>query len=135
MTAAPLARTLNPSIRLVVRMFHRERGRHLERLLDRAAGLSGEVVQDTSTTVLSDADTAVPELVAAAAVGHGPLQVEGKVFRGVVRPAGTPAQATTWPPSPSCPAPTRTTRRASPARKPCPAPTRTTRRASPARKP
>jgi Trk K+ transport system NAD-binding subunit len=45
--------------------------------------------------VLSDADTAVPELVAAAAVGHGhTLQVEGKVFRGVVRPAGTPAQAT-----------------------------------------
>lgn len=95
MTAALLARTLNPSIRLVVRMFHRERGRHLERLLDRAAGLSGEAVQDTSTTVLSDADTAVPELVAAAAVGHGhTLQVEGKVFRGVVRPAGTPAQAT-----------------------------------------
>ena len=52
-------------------------------------------MQDTSTTVLSDADTAVPELVAEAAVGHGhTLQVEGKVFRGVVRPAGTPAQAT-----------------------------------------
>ncbi|MEU6087127.1 NAD-binding protein [Streptomyces sp. NPDC047085] len=94
MTAALLARTLNPSVRLVVRMFHRERGRHLERLLDRAAGLSEEAAQDTSATALSDADTAVPELVAAAAVGHGhTLQVEGKVFRGVVRPAGTPAQA------------------------------------------
>ncbi|MFF8991002.1 NAD-binding protein [Streptomyces sp. NPDC014983] len=95
MTAALLARTLNPSVRLVVRMFHRERGRHLERLLDRAAGLSPEAAQDTSTTVLSDADTAVPELVAAAAVGHGhTLQVEDKVFRGVVRPAGTPSHTT-----------------------------------------
>ncbi|MFI2640772.1 NAD-binding protein [Streptomyces sp. NPDC018610] len=28
MTAALPARTLNPSVRLVVRMFHRERGRH-----------------------------------------------------------------------------------------------------------
>lgn len=93
-TAALLARTLNPSVRLVVRMFNRERGRHLERLLDRAAGLCGDLAQgDTSTTVLSDADTAVPELVAAAAVGHGhTLQVEGRVFRGVVRPAGTAQQ-------------------------------------------
>jgi len=95
MTAALLARTVNPSVRLVVRMFNRERGRHLERLLDRAAGLCDDLAQDTSTTVLSDADTAVPELVAAAAVGHGhTLQVEGKVFRGVVRPARTPLQAT-----------------------------------------
>ncbi|MEV6537011.1 hypothetical protein AB0M86_46965, partial [Streptomyces sp. NPDC051639] len=37
MTAALMARGLNPSIRLVIRMFNRERGRHLERLLDRAA--------------------------------------------------------------------------------------------------
>ncbi|MCI3278729.1 NAD-binding protein [Streptomyces cylindrosporus] len=95
MTAALLARTVNPSVRLVVRMFNRERGRHLERLLDRAAGLCEAPVQDTSTTVLSDADTAVPELVAAAAVGHGhTLQVEGKVFRGVVRPARTAPQGT-----------------------------------------
>ncbi|MEU6140846.1 NAD-binding protein [Streptomyces sp. NPDC047081] len=95
MTAALLARTVNPSVRLVVRMFNRERGRHLERLLDRAAGLCDAPVQDTSTTVLSDADTAVPELVAAAAVGHGhTLQVEGKVFRGVVRPARTAPQGT-----------------------------------------
>lgn len=95
MTAALLARALNPSVRLVVRMFHRDRGHHLERLLDRAAGLSEDPAQDSSTTVLSDADTAVPELVAAAAVGHGhTLQVEDKVFRGVVRPAGTPPQTT-----------------------------------------
>ncbi|MEU9993718.1 NAD-binding protein [Streptomyces sp. NPDC048045] len=95
MTAALLARTLNPSVRLVVRMFHRERGRHLERLLDRAAGRAEDPAQDTSTTVLSDADTAVPELVAAAAVGHGhTLQVEDKVFRGVVRPAGSPSRTT-----------------------------------------
>ncbi|WP_432166671.1 NAD-binding protein [Streptomyces sp. bgisy031] len=100
MTAALLARGLNPSIRLVIRMFNRERGRHLERLLDRAAaegtgGNDDEPRPDMSTTVLSDADTAVPELVAAAAVGHGhTLQVEGKVFRGVVRPAGSPPRST-----------------------------------------
>ncbi|MET8957269.1 NAD-binding protein [Streptomyces sp. NPDC004393] len=94
MTAALLARTLNPSVRLVVRMFHRERGRHLERLLDRAAGLCDDLPPETCT-VLSDADTAVSELVAAAAVGHGhTVQVEDKVFRGVVRPAGSPPQAT-----------------------------------------
>ncbi|MGW7424242.1 NAD-binding protein [Streptomyces sp. NPDC054813] len=95
LTAALLARTINPSVRLVVRMFNRERGSHLERLLDRAAGLSDTLASDTSTTVLSDADTAVPELVAAAAVGYGhTLQVEDRVFRGVVRPAGTPSRAT-----------------------------------------
>lgn len=94
MTAALLARGINPSVRLVVRMFHRERGRHLERLLDRAAGLREDPAADTSTTVLSDTDTAVPELVAAAAVGHGhTLQIEDKVFRGVVRRAGTPPQS------------------------------------------
>ncbi|WP_306318943.1 MULTISPECIES: NAD-binding protein [unclassified Streptomyces] len=96
MTAALLARGLNPQIRLVIRMFHRERGRHLERLLDRAAAeqcAPGDQSLDMSTTVLSDADTAVPELVAAAALGHGPtLLVEGKVLRGVVRPAATSPQ-------------------------------------------
>ncbi|MFD0150002.1 NAD-binding protein [Streptomyces sp. NPDC055721] len=93
MTAALVARTLNPSIRLVIRMYHRERGRHLEQLLDRAAGVQGE--SDASTTVLSDSDTAVPELVAAAAVGEGhTVQVEGKVFRGVVRAAGTSPHTT-----------------------------------------
>ncbi|MCX5401977.1 NAD-binding protein [Streptomyces sp. NBC_00102] len=100
MMAALLARSINPSVRLVIRMYHRERGRHLEQLLDRAvlarrslpnAPSPGELPVDTSTTVLSDSDTAVPELVAAAALGHGhTLQVAGKVFRGVVRPAGTP---------------------------------------------
>ncbi|MBT1182706.1 potassium transporter TrkA [Streptomyces sp. CJ_13] len=98
MTAALLARSINPSVRLVIRMFNRDRGRHLELLLDRAAAAHAgqdDAFIDASTTVLSDADTAVPELVAAAAVGHGPtLQVEGKVFRGVVRPAGTPPHAT-----------------------------------------
>ncbi|MET7897531.1 NAD-binding protein [Streptomyces mirabilis] len=100
MTAALLARGLNPSIRLVIRMFNRDRGRHLERLLDRAAaeatgGGDDDPRADMSTTVLSDADTAVPELVATATVGHGhTLQVEGKVFRGVVRPAGSAPRST-----------------------------------------
>ncbi|MFI0789907.1 NAD-binding protein [Streptomyces lydicus] len=97
-TAALLARTLNPTIRLVIRMYNRERGEHLERLLDRAVSALDRTDDmaglDTSTTVLSDTDTAVPELVAAAAVGHGhTLQVEGQVFRGVVRPARTPPRA------------------------------------------
>ncbi|MER5852981.1 NAD-binding protein [Streptomyces sp. NPDC002012] len=35
MMAALLARSLNPSVRLVIRMYNRERGRHLEQLLDR----------------------------------------------------------------------------------------------------
>ncbi|MFJ6353242.1 NAD-binding protein [Streptomyces sp. NPDC092046] len=98
MTAALLARSINPSIRLVIRMYNRERGRHLERLLDRAAEVAGQADDaslDASTTVLSDTDTAVPELVSAAAVGQGDtLQVEGKVFRGVVRPAGAPGRPT-----------------------------------------
>lgn len=103
MMAALLARSLNPSVRLVIRMYNRERGRHLEQLLDRAvlarrgrgaAPPSDGLPLDTSTTVLSDADTAVPELVAAAALGPGhTLQVAGKVFRGVARPAGTPPHA------------------------------------------
>jgi hypothetical protein len=78
MTAALLARGLNPSIRVVIRMFNRERGRHLERLLDRAAaevtgGGGDDPRPDMSTTVLSDADTAVPEreggVAACAAIG------------------------------------------------------------------
>ncbi|MFF1838634.1 NAD-binding protein [Streptomyces sp. NPDC058231] len=97
MTAALLARALNPSVRLVIRMFNRERGRHLERLLDREAVVSGRAddpMLDVSTTVLSDTDTAVPELVSAVAVGQGhTLQVDGKVFRGVVRPAGAPPRS------------------------------------------
>ncbi|MFI7090447.1 NAD-binding protein [Streptomyces lydicus] len=96
-TAALLARTLNPTIRLVIRMYNRQRGSHLERLLDRAVlalGRTDGTSLDMSTTVLSDTDTAVPELVSAAAVGQGhTLQVEGQVFRGVVRPARAPAQS------------------------------------------
>lgn len=37
MTAALPARSINPSVRLVIRMFNRDRGRHLEHLPDRAA--------------------------------------------------------------------------------------------------
>ncbi|MEK2478262.1 NAD-binding protein [Streptomyces noursei] len=97
LTAALLARSINPTIRLVIRMYNRQRGEHLERLLDRAVsalGRSDDTALDMSTTVLSDTDTAVPELVAAAAVGRGDtLQVEGQVFRGVVRPARTPPKS------------------------------------------
>ncbi|MFE0516514.1 NAD-binding protein [Streptomyces sp. NPDC058964] len=96
MMAALFARTLNPSVRFVVRMFHRRRGRHLERLLDRAAGPSDDPAQDTSTTVLSDADTALPEFLVAAAVGHGhTLQVEGKAVASAAGP-GNCGLATGW---------------------------------------
>ncbi|MFE3991984.1 hypothetical protein ACFXPW_09930 [Streptomyces goshikiensis] len=61
------------------------------RIADRGPGIAAAACtpdDDASTTIPSDADTAVPELVAAA-VGRGhTLQVEGKVFRGVVREAG-----------------------------------------------
>ncbi|WP_438484764.1 NAD-binding protein [Streptomyces sp. S186] len=96
LTAALPARSIDPTVRLVIRMYHRQRGEHLERLLDRAVsalGRTGDTALHMSTTVLSDTDTdtAVPELVAAAAVGQGDtLQVDGQVFRGVVRPARTP---------------------------------------------
>lgn len=118
MTAALMARGLNPSIRLVIRMFNRERGRHLERLLDRAAaeftgGGDDDPRPDMSTTVLSDADTAVPELVAAATVGHGhTLQTRERYSAASCGPPGRRPDRPIWPRSRCFPARTRTTRRA-----------------------
>ncbi|MGG7576125.1 hypothetical protein [Streptomyces sirii] len=45
-TAALPARTLNLTIRLVIRMYNRERGEHLERLLDRAVSALGPARRD-----------------------------------------------------------------------------------------
>ncbi|MGC0418828.1 NAD-binding protein [Embleya sp. AB8] len=91
--AALRARRLNPRIRLVVRLYNRKLGRHLEELLDRAvavrAGGAGDAsAREVTTTVLSDADTATPTLVAAAIAGAGKVvQAEGLLLRATERPA------------------------------------------------
>ncbi len=58
--AASVARRLNPRLRLVIRLYNRKLGQHLEQLLDRAAMVAEPEIDlrqlDSSTTVLSDAD-------------------------------------------------------------------------------
>ncbi len=72
--AALAARRLNPRVRLVIRLYNRRLGQYLEGVLDQAAALStpglGAGDLDTSTTVLSDADTAAPALAATAVAGR-----------------------------------------------------------------
>ncbi|MEE1938651.1 NAD-binding protein [Streptomyces sp. TRM 70361] len=92
--AALRARRINPGIRLVIRMFNRTLGRYLEDLLDRtiAARVPGldQSAVDASTTVLSDADTAAPSLVAAAVVGSDKIiQADGLLLRAKDRTIGT----------------------------------------------
>ncbi|MEU8568914.1 NAD-binding protein [Streptomyces pathocidini] len=91
--AALRARRLNPELRLVVRLFNRKLGRHLEELLERAAavralGLGAREIA-ASTVVLSDADTAAHSLVAAAVAGTSKIvQADGMMLRAAERPAG-----------------------------------------------
>ncbi|MGY6024168.1 NAD-binding protein [Streptomyces spinosirectus] len=88
--AALTARRLNPRLRLVLRLYNRRLGQHIEELLDQAAALatgngdgSGS---DASTTVLSDADTAAPALVATAVAGTSKVvQTDGLLLRAVER--------------------------------------------------
>ncbi|MFZ3597694.1 NAD-binding protein [Streptomyces sp. BH104] len=88
--AALAARRLNPRLRLVIRLFDRKLGQHLAQLLDQAAALArpeliGEGL-DTSTTILSDADTAAPALAATAVAGTGKVvQADGLLLRAVER--------------------------------------------------
>ncbi|WP_405524803.1 NAD-binding protein [Streptomyces canus] len=102
--AALTARRLNPRLRLVLRLYNRRLGQHIEELLDQAAALAyGEGAGgaadgsgfDASTTVLSDADTAAPALAATALTGTSKvLQTGGLLLRAVERPpsgAGTSA--------------------------------------------
>ncbi|MFF4044647.1 NAD-binding protein [Streptomyces sp. NPDC001816] len=92
--AALTARRLNPRLRLVLRLYNRRLGQHIEELLDQAAALaSGATAADgaeASTTVLSDADTAAPALAAAAVAGTTKVvQTEGLLLRAVERaPSG-----------------------------------------------
>ncbi|MFB9484849.1 NAD-binding protein, partial [Streptomyces filamentosus] len=90
--AALAARRLNPGLRLVVRMYNRRLGDHLEQLLDQAAlvtaSANDRTVLDASTTVLSDADTATPALVATAiADTRKIIQADGLLLRAAERPA------------------------------------------------
>ncbi|MFJ8056660.1 NAD-binding protein [Streptomyces sp. NPDC096142] len=111
--AALTARRLNPRIRLVIRLYNRRLGQHIEELLDQAAALatgagtgdgSGDgsgagpgggsgAGFDASTTVLSDADTAAPALAATALAGTSKVvQTDGLLLRAVERPPPAPGE-------------------------------------------
>lgn len=95
--AALTARRLNPRLRLVLRLYNRRLGQHIEELLDQAAALAagnGEGGADASTIVLSDADTAAPALAATAVAGTSKVvQTEGLLLRAVERPLPASGQA------------------------------------------
>ncbi|MFD4240376.1 potassium channel family protein [Streptomyces sp. NPDC058525] len=88
--AALVARRLNPGLRLVIRLYNRKLGEHLEDLLDQAAIVAGPGSRprdrDSVTTVLSDADTAAPALAASAVAGTSKVvQADGLLLRAVER--------------------------------------------------
>ncbi|KUL42806.1 NAD(P)-binding protein [Streptomyces regalis] len=88
--AALAARRLNPRLRLVIRLYDRKLGQHLAHLLDQAAAVASPGLDpaalDTSTTVLSDADTAAPALAATAVAGTSKVvQADGLLLRAVER--------------------------------------------------
>ncbi|WP_051764247.1 potassium channel family protein [Streptomyces sp. NRRL F-5135] len=88
--AALAARRLNPQLRLVIRMYNRKLGQHLEELLDQAAAVAAPGLDaarlDASTTVLSDADTAAPALAATAVAGTSKvIRADGLMLRAVER--------------------------------------------------
>lgn len=93
--AALTARRLNPRLRLVLRLYNRRLGQHIEELLDQtaalAAGVGADEAAEASTTVLSDADTAAPALAAAAVAGTTKVvQTDSLLLRAVERvPSGT----------------------------------------------
>ncbi|MGW2886771.1 NAD-binding protein [Streptomyces griseoruber] len=93
--AALTARRLHPHLRLVLRLYNRRLGLHIEELLDQAAALAAgggpAAGSDASTTVLSDADTAAPALAASAVAGTTKIvQTDGLLLRAVERPPGEP---------------------------------------------
>ncbi|GFM98098.1 potassium transporter TrkA [Streptomyces fulvorobeus] len=95
--AALTARRLNPRLRLVIRLYNRKLGQHLETLLDQAAVLAmpglDQAALDASTTVLSDADTAAPALAATALSGSSRIiQAEGLLLRAAERPPPRPGE-------------------------------------------
>ncbi|MCC8480775.1 NAD-binding protein [Streptomyces globisporus] len=95
--AALTARRLNPRLRLVIRLYNRKLGQHLEELLDQAAAVAmpgiDPALLDASTTVLSDADTAAPALAATALTGSSKvIQAEGLLLRAAERPPPEPGE-------------------------------------------
>lgn len=95
--AALVARRLNPRLRLVIRLYNRKLGQHLEELLDQAALLAEPGIDrrglDSATTVLSDADTAAPALVASAVAGTSKvIQADGLLLRAVERTPPGPGE-------------------------------------------
>ncbi|MET9565379.1 potassium channel family protein [Streptomyces tauricus] len=102
--AALMARRLNPRLRLVIRLYNRRLGQHIEALLDQASALAmagiGESagspapgLLDASTTVLSDADTAAPALAATAVAGTTKVvQTDGLMLRAVERQPPGPGE-------------------------------------------
>ncbi|MER6996776.1 NAD-binding protein [Streptomyces sp. NPDC000410] len=96
--AALAARRLNPRLRLVIRLYNRKLGQHLEALLDQAAAVAvpglDPAAREASTTVLSDADTAAPALAATAVAGTSKvIQADGLLLRAVERAAPTRGEA------------------------------------------
>ncbi|MFE1024495.1 NAD-binding protein [Streptomyces sp. NPDC058818] len=98
--AALTARRLNPRLRLVLRLYNRRLGRHIEELLNQTAALATGDPRDTgldgagtSTTVLSDADTAAPALAATALVGTSKVvETDGLLLRAVERQPPGPGE-------------------------------------------
>jgi len=108
--AALTARRLNPRLRLVIRLYNRRLGQHIEELLDQASALATGMDAsgagggsgafggafgggDASTTVLSDADTAAPALAATALAGTSKVvQTDGLMLRAAERPPPGPGQ-------------------------------------------
>ncbi|MFG2415144.1 hypothetical protein ACGFWH_26645 [Streptomyces goshikiensis] len=88
--AALVAPRPNPRLRLVIRLYNRKLGQHLEELLDQAAMVAEPGIDlrelDSSTTVLSGADTAAPALAASAVAGTSKaVQADGLLLRAVER--------------------------------------------------
>ncbi|MGW2836915.1 NAD-binding protein [Streptomyces sp. NPDC001493] len=95
--AALTARRLNPRLRLVIRLYNRKLGVHLETLLDQAAAFAvpglDPAALDASTTVLSDADTVAPALAATALTGSSKVvEAEGLLLRAAERTPPGPGE-------------------------------------------
>ncbi len=97
--AALRARRLNPRLRLVIRLYNRKLGQHLEELLEQAAHLAGLEDVDAGVTVMSDADTAAPALAAAAvAVSSKVVEADGILLRAAERDPSLPRRPGDPPP-------------------------------------
>ncbi|MFE3050778.1 NAD-binding protein [Streptomyces sp. SID8385] len=97
--AALRARRLNPRLRLVIRLYNRKLGQHLEELLEQAAHLAGLEDVDAGVTVMSDADTAAPALAAAAVAGSSKVvEADGILLRAAERDPSLPRRPGDPPP-------------------------------------